>query len=138
MPRDCGSGTSYAIYRGNLDDLPDSATPLPIRFRKAGYWTFNDAGKDDYNFEWRLDEFYDFAKGKGWGPARFISGACLADKPQDQPFFGQIQLGGGKLGKRAPQVIDRSIVPIPPYYPDVAEVREEIAHHYDCLLKTVR
>ena len=47
-----------------------------------------------------------------------------------------MQLGGGKLGKRAPKVLDPAAVPIPPYYPDIPIVREEIAHHYDCLLKT--
>jgi len=47
-----------------------------------------------------------------------------------------VQLGGGKLGRRAPKVLDRAKVPVPPYYPDIPEVREEIAHHYDCLLKT--
>ena len=33
-------------------------------------------------------------------------------------------------------MIDRANVPVPPYYPDITLVREEIAHHYDCLLKT--
>ena len=33
-------------------------------------------------------------------------------------------------------MIDRAKVSVPPYYPDIPEVREEIAHHYDCLLKT--
>ena len=47
-----------------------------------------------------------------------------------------MQLGGGKLGRRAPKVIDPAGVPVPPYYPDIPLVREEIAHHYDCLLKT--
>lgn len=117
--------------------LPESATPLPIRFRRAGYWTFNEGGKDDYNFEFDKTEFYDFERSKGgWGPASLVAGDCWAGKGEGQPFFGQVQLGGGKLRGRAPKVLDRSIVPIPPYYPDVAEVREEIAHHYDCLLKT--
>ena len=41
-----------------------------------------------------------------------------------------------KACKRAKAVIDPATVPVPPYYPDIPEVREEIAHHYDCLLKT--
>ena len=128
-------GKSMGEYDKNV--LPDHATPLPIRFRKAGYWTFNEGGKDDYNFEWDVNEFYDFHRSRGgWGPGTFVSGKCLKGRKRGQPFFGQIQLGGGKLGNRAKQVIDRSEVPVPPYYPDVAEVREEIAHHYDCLLKT--
>ena len=55
---------------------------------------------------------------------------------KNQPFFGQIQLQGGKLGKRAKKIIDPSLVPVPPYYPDIALVRKEIAHHYDCLIET--
>ena len=118
--------------------LPPDVVPLPIRFRQAGFWTFNDGGKDDYNFTFDLAEFYDRGPYKGWGSDRFLSGECLEGIGDDQRFFGQIQLGGGKLGKRARKGVDRSIVPVPPYYPDVAEVREEIAHHYDCLLETDR
>lgn len=121
----------------DINYLPDYARPLPIRFREAGYWTFNMGGKDDYNFEWDAEEFYD-RHGRWQGPETVdaLGGDALEGKPADQPFFGQLQLKGGKLGKRVPEVVDRSIVPVPPYYPDVAEVREEIAHHYDCLLET--
>ncbi len=119
--------------------MPDGVTPLPQLFRQNGYYTFNEGGKDDYNFEFSLDDFYDFIpKKRGWGPGALVAGECWAGRKEGQPFFGQVQLGGGKLGKRAPTVIDRSIVPVPPYYPDVDEVREEIAHHYDCLLETDR
>ena len=85
---------------GEFDEniLPASATPLPIRFRKAGYWTFNEGGKDDYNFTFDIKEFYNFERSRGgWGPASFVAGDCLKGKPEGQPFFGQIQLGGGKL-----------------------------------------
>lgn len=129
-------GKSMGDYDKNV--LPEDVVPLPIRFRQAGYWTFNEGGKDDYNFEFDLAEFYDYVpkKRRGWAPGYFLAGDCLRGKPAGKPFFGQLQLGGGKLGKRAPKRIDRATVKVPPYYPDVAEVREEIAHHYDCLLKT--
>ena len=128
-------GKEMGEYDKNV--LPKEVVPLPIQFRKAGYWTFNEGGKDDYNFEFSVDEFYDFHRSRGgWGPASFIKGDCLKGRKTGQPFFGQIQLGGGKLGKRASRVVGRDLIPVPPYYPDVAEVREEIAHHYDCLLKT--
>jgi N-sulfoglucosamine sulfohydrolase len=119
-------------------DLPDGVVPLPVRLREAGYWTFNDGGKDDYNFEWSPHEFYDYVNPTQFGPARFLSGSCLEGKPAGKPFFGQVQLGGGKLGKAAPAVIDPAEVTVPPYYPDLPEVRKEIAHHYDCLLETDR
>ena len=116
--------------------LPDDVVPLPKRFMKEGFWTFNDGGKDDYNFTFDLKEFYHKGPYKGWGSQRVIDGTVFEGMKPDQRFFGQIQFGGGKLGKKTPKVVDRSAVPVPPYYPDVAEVREEIAHHYDCLLKT--
>ena len=128
-------GKSMGEYDKNV--LPADVVPLPIRMRQAGYWTFNEGGKDDYNFEWDVNEFYDFVRNRGgWAPASFIAGDCLKGKKPNQPFFGQLQLGGGKLGNRTPQVVDRDAVPVPPYYPDVPIVREEIAHHYDCLIKT--
>lgn len=119
-------------------DLPDSVVPLPIRLRAVGYWTFNDGGKDDYNFEWSPTEFYDDVNPKEFGPDRFLSGASLKDKPNGVPFFGQVQLAGGKLGKRAAPVIDPTHVAVPPYYPDIPAVRKEIAHHYDCVVETDR
>lgn len=119
-------------------DLPDGVVPLPIRLRAAGYWTFNDGGKDDYNFEWSPEKFYDDVNPIEFGPDRFLSGACLEGKPAERPFFGQVQLAGGKLGKRAQPVTDPAKVTVPPYYPDLPEVRREIAHHYDCLLETDR
>ena len=132
-----------ATFRGqdmgeyDKNALPEHIVPLPIRFRQAGYWTFNEGGKDDYNFEWDKESFYNFERSRGgWGPRSLVAGDCWKQKVADQPFFGQVQLGGGKLGKRAPRVVDRAQVPVPPYYPDIPEVREEIAHHYDCLLKT--
>ena len=123
---------------GKFDEniLPKDVVPLPIRFRQAGYYTFNEGGKDDYNFSYKVSEFYNYVPRKrGWGPGALISGDCWKRKKKDQPFFGQVQLGGGKL-RNVPKVIDRAVVPVPPYYPDVSEIREEIANHYDCLLET--
>lgn len=128
-------GKSMGEFDENI--LPPSVVPLPKAFRKAGLWTFNDGAKDDYNFTFDLSEFYDKGPYKSWGPERFISGECLNGIKDGQHFFGQIQLGGGKLRKPEKRV-DRSAVPVPPYYPDVEEVREDIAGHYDCLLETDR
>ena len=106
--------------------LPKGVEPLPVMMKKEGYFTFNQSGKDDYNFKWSASEFYSPNSNKNYWRNR---------KP-GQPFFGQIQLRGGKLGRRALKTVERAKVPVPPYYPDIPLVREEIAHHYDCLLKT--
>ncbi len=112
----------------NYDEitLPEGVSTLPEIFRKAGYFTFNDSGKDDYNFTWSADEMYSVNKKGTWWRLN----------KEGKPFFGQIQLKGGKLNKQAKKVVDRHVVPVPPYYPDIPEVREEIAHHYDCIIKT--
>lgn len=117
-------------------DLPDGVRPVPTMMREAGYYTFN-YGKTDYNFAHDPKELYDWLKpnmnfdrigsvGKLWQPA------LKAGKP----FFGQIQLRGGK--NRAPAKLDASKVSVPPYYPDIPSVRQEIAHHYDVIEKTDR
>ena len=122
---------------GKFDENILSIKTIPEIMRAAGYWTFNEGGKDDYNFTFDMKKLYNYLpKKRGWGPADLVAGNCWKGKGKDQPFFGQVQLGGGKLGRRADQVVDRSKVPVPPYYPDTEFVREEIGHHYDCLLKT--
>ncbi len=122
---------------GKFDENILSIKTIPELMRAAGYYTFNEGGKDDYNFTFDPKKLYDYLpKKRGWGPADLVAGNCWNGKKKGQPFFGQVQLGGGKLGRRADKVVDRSKVPVPPYYPDTALVREEIAHHYDCLLKT--
>ena len=119
--------------------LPKGVQPLPVMMKKAGYFTFNQSGKDDYNFKHDRDDMYNDPKvtrSRKGAPAALVAGDCWKGRKPGQPFFGQVQLKGGKLGRRAPTVIDRAKVPVPPYYPDIPEVREEIAHHYDCLLKS--
>ena len=126
-------GKEMGEYDENI--LPKAVIPLPILFKKNGFYTFNEGtGKDDFNFEWSSREFYD--RTGGWNFKGAKNGSEWTGRKKGQPFFGQIQLQGGKLGKRAKNIIDPSLVPVPPYYPDIALVRKEIAHHYDCLIET--
>lgn len=127
-------------------ELPEEVETVAELFKKAGYFTFNSGGKDDYNFAWEAEELYDYLpKTAKVRPENFLEGKCLAERKDDQPFFGQIQLKGGKLGlyrdSFAPdeaRKVSMDSVTVPPYYPDIPMVREEIAHHYDCLLETDR
>lgn len=124
-------GKSMGEYDKNV--LPESVKPVPQIFKEAGFYTFNEGtGKDDFNFEWDSKELYDRAAGPEFKGAK--DGTDWSGRAEGQPFFGQIQLMGGKYKKLKP-VTDRAKVPVPPYYPDVPEVRESIAYHYDCLLK---
>ena len=116
--------------------LPDDVKTLPELFRDAGYYTFN-RGKDDYNFMYRRDRLYDGAYVPHYWYGWAGEGHWRHRQP-NQPFFGQIQLYGGK----EPQVqdptdnIDRNLVDLPPYYPDHPVLREEWAKHHDCIRVT--
>lgn len=97
--------------------LPHPIKTLPEIFRENGYFTFN-KGKDDYNFSYDRGQVY--SEENDWN----------AGNPR-QPFFGQIQLLGGK-NQRLPQgEVERESVPIPGCYPEHPVIREEIAKHYE-------
>ena len=117
--------------------LPENIKTLPELFRQAGYFTFN-RGKDDYNFWYDRESLYageytthalygkSGKKNIGWN-----------DRPSDLPFFGQIQLAGGKhiyrenFRERVRQPVDRQAFELPPYYPDHPEVRKDWAQHLE-------
>jgi len=105
--------------------LPDGVKTVPEHFRDAGYNTFN-AGKTDYNFVYDSKQLYNL---------RNLKEAVQGNRP----WFGQIQLKGGKNGKtvlenKTPVGPDQ--VTVPPYYPDHPVYRNMIADHYACVLGT--
>ena len=124
-----GSGNKdfYASY-----DLPPSVPFLPRLFQDAGYYTVlggpqreddSGLGKSDYNFEWDLSA-YDAADWSGRQPG--------------QPFFAQVQLEGAKTRgnsredyhrafDRAAHPVSPADVTLPPYYPDLPDVRQDWA-----------
>ena len=130
-------GQDMGEYDKNV--LPEGVQLVPKIFRDAGYYSFNEGtGKDDFNFEFDPKELYDHSTG-GWNFKGAKDGSEWTGCPKGKPFFGQIQISGGKSGGRVKSIgslTPRDQVPVPPYYPDIPEVREEIAHHYDCLLFT--
>ena len=105
--------------------LPKDVRTLPELFQQAGYATFNQ-GKTDYNFVFDNDKLYNI---RDWKQA-------LA---QGKPWFGQIQVKGGKNGKsvlKDKNPVSPEQVPVPPYYPDHPVYRDMIADHYACVLGT--
>ncbi|MCZ6631786.1 MAG: sulfatase [bacterium] len=117
--------------------LPEGVKTIPERFREAGYYTFIE-GKQDYNFAYDATDLYDHDN-RAMDFKGAVDGSDWSGCPPDKPFFGQIQLRGGKsIGLLEGPEVDRASVPVPPYYPDHEIVREEIGLHYDCVLHTDR
>jgi arylsulfatase A-like enzyme len=123
--------------------LPDGYRTIPELFQEAGYHTFNN-GKDDYNFHYDRRELYD--QDYRVHPLYGKSGQRidLAELQDKQPFFGQIQMYGGKEifsssfedSLETPVVRDR--VELPPYLPSHPAIVEEYAKHLDAIQITDR
>ncbi|MEM7231329.1 MAG: sulfatase, partial [Planctomycetota bacterium] len=131
--------SSFEVWRGIRSDEWDpnylGVRTIPEIFRLAGYYTFNE-GKIHYNFVHKLDLLYDRHQGRmGFKGAK--NGSDWTGRKPGQPFFGQIQLRGGKRGN-SPRKTDPAKVPVPPYYPDHPSIRSSIAHHYDTILELDR
>ncbi len=127
--------SSFSVWRGNEMEVWDpnhlGVRTLPEIFKAAGYYTFNE-GKNHYNFVFSDEDLYDRKGGNGFKGAK--EGTEWTGRQAEQPFFGQIQLTGGKY-KDPPEKIQPNQVTVPPYYPDHEVFREEIAHHYNTILK---
>ena len=128
--------SSFSVWRGNEMEVwhPNhlGVRTLPEIFKAAGYYTFNE-GKDHYNFVFSDEDLYDRKGGNGFKGAK--NGTEWTGRKKDQPFFGQIQLTGGKFID-PPKVVNPAEVNVPPYYPDHEVFRKGIAHHYNTILKT--
>jgi len=118
--------------------LPDSIKTIPELFKTAGYFTFNN-GKDDYNFYYDRKDLYDQAY--SYHPLYGKSGVRLeiSELKNKEPFFGQIQLYGGKeifsskFKERVKLPVDRNRIDLPPYLPDHPAIVEEYANHMDAI-----
>lgn len=127
--------SSFSMWRGNEMEVWDpnhlGIRTLPEIFKAAGYYTFNE-GKNHYNFVFSDEDLYDRKGPNGFKGAK--DGTEWTGRKEGQPFFGQIQLTGGKY-KDPPEVVQPDEVSVPPYYPDHEVYRQEIAHHYNTILK---
>jgi len=120
--------------------LPDylRGNTLPEIFRKNGYSTFNQ-GKDHYNFTYDRSKLYSMQRvKKNWkAPWREL-------KDRKKPFFGQVQLSGGKyaFNPKSLDVLPKRLKPedvadkMPPYYPKDPIMLKHWALHYDCVRRT--
>lgn len=121
--------------------LPDSIKTVPELFKKTGYFTFNN-GKDDYNFIYDRMDLYD--QDYSYHPLYGKSGIRLdiVDLKDKEPFFGQIQLSGGKeifsstFKEKVKSPVDRNKIELPPYLPNHPAIIEEYANHLDAIQLT--
>ncbi|MEC8649569.1 MAG: sulfatase [Verrucomicrobiota bacterium] len=127
-------------------ELPNGIKAIPELLREAGYYTFN-SGKDDYNFHYDRRALYTVGTSNnyeagmnGWQGNRaehwksFTLGVWNERKDKNQPWFGQIQIDGGKGDSRYLQQSDRILqnsVDLPPYFPDTPALRQAWTIHYD-------
>lgn len=119
--------------------LPEGVVPVPVLFKKAGYYTCignapgrgKGMGKTDYNFEWDR-AMYDGADWSGRRPG--------------QPFFMQVQLQGGKhrhargwgqtVRRQLGGVTEPEAVALPPYYPRDPVLLKDWAEYLDAVRMT--
>ena len=142
--------TTLGLHNHHSSRTEESAITLPIHvktipelFKNAGYFTFNN-GKDDYNFKYNRRDLYtqDYLSHPLYGK----SGERLeiAELKENQPFFGQIQLYGGKeifssaFEENVISPVDRNKVELPPYLPNHPTIIEEYANHLDAIQITDR
>ena len=126
--------------------LPKAIKTIPELMREAGYFTFN-SGKDDYNFHYDRTKLYtvgsrkDYQPGQnGWQGNRSQHYMSLtkdtwnARPDKSQPWFGQIEIKGGKAGNRYTrkgQLLQPEDVALPPYFPDRPAIRKAWTTHYN-------
>ena len=105
---------------------------IPELMREQGYFTFN-SGKDDYNFHYDRRDLYDVgtkadyvAGMNGWQGNRaehwksYTEDVWEARADKTRPWFGQIQIDGGKGDRRYLKEADfiaKDSVVLPPYFP---------------------
>jgi len=127
-------------------NLPAGMKTLPELMREAGYFTFN-SGKDDYNFHYNREALYtagnkaDYKPGmNGWQGnwaehAKSVTeGTWNARPDKNQPWFGQIQIDGGKAHAkyvREGEALADNAVPLPPYFPNIPSQQSAWTDHYN-------
>jgi len=159
MPAPVCSSTRSAIITGSMPttlgihnhrssrsenakiNLPKGYKTIVELFNQQGYQTFN-MGKEDYNFNYKHSELFSFdpmnvrlKKYRANPQVRVQKGAYFkfSELDKNKPFFGQIQLEGGKDKAKAITPVDLQLMrdKIPPYYPAHPTFLAAWARHYE-------
>ena len=126
--------------------LPAGMRTIPELMRAQGYFTFN-SGKDDYNFHYDRRDLYDVgtkadyvAGMNGWQGNRaehwksYTEDVWEARADKTRPWFGQIQIDGGKGDRRYLEEADfiaKDSVVLPPYFPKTPALHQAWSVHFD-------
>jgi len=106
--------------------LPEGVQPINMLLQQAGYDTFIQ-GKSDFNFTHSKKELSTIA-------------GLSAVTENDRPWFGQIQLKGGKNGAQHLQGrkarINKELAFVPPYYPNTERFKNLITDHLKNIVGT--
>ncbi len=118
--------------------LPTAIPAYPKLFREAGYYCTNNS-KTDYNSSFEADKsLWDESSGK----------ATWKNRPEGRPFFAvfnttvthESQLAAKRIAEyvakgQIPEKprIDPAAVPLPPYHPDLPEIRTDWARLHDLI-----
>ena len=127
-------------------NLPTGMKTIPELMKAAGYFTFN-SGKDDYNFHYDRTALYDVGSAddykagmNGWQGNKakhFLSiteGTWKERPDKNQPWFGQIQIMGGKANAkhvRKGEKLKPNDVALPSYFPDTPAHHKSWTTHYN-------
>jgi len=127
-------------------NLPEGVKTIPELMREAGYFTFNN-GKDDYNFHYNREALYSVGSAPDYKPGmngwqgnhaeNFMSvtkDVWNAREDKNQPWFGQVQIMGGKAGAkhvRDGEKLEENAVQLPPYFPHVPSQQKAWTEHYN-------
>ena len=117
--------------------IPDKLTPYVTHLRKAGYYTSN-ASKTDYNFAGNDNALWDECSRK----------AHYSNRPEGKPFFSIFNLtishesnlfpsriAGNRKKNIIPKTprLDPAKLTLPPYLPDLPEMRHDFAVYHDTM-----
>lgn len=108
--------------------LPKGLKTITELMRESGYFTFN-VGKTDYNFAEAGDGIYSTITAKN-------TQTPWRQRNNNQPFFGQIQLKGGKTNTTnwpKNKSVDPASVTVPADYPQDEIHRKIVAQHHDTI-----
>ena len=127
------SAIRFGAHQHRSSRTPKTRIPLPQNYKllpellsEQGYTTFN-FGKADYNFAWNQGKTYNHKLKKRTDFSELVN---------KQPFFGQIQLRGGKnntenINKEVK--VNPNNVAVPADYPNNKIFKEVVAQHYEAI-----